>query len=344
VYKVQRDLDFKVFDYFYYEGQVVFVEGLIKGDIINVRNIINKFIPPKYKLKKDFIKLFYKESSPFVTYVLNGPFTSKENGDYTFFYETLKMIAREGINTLILNGPFMSYDNPFFNEDDNVLFKDVTFESFLEQILIEVLNIFINNNTVIVICPHLGDINNNYPLPQPIFNLEEMPNLTKHQMYLTGRIKLISNPSLFQLNESIVGNINCDVLRDIITSSIKPSELKPKIYAMNEIIYQKSFCPVLPSLITEETKQKTEKTTILNIEQLDKLSINPSLPDIMILNSTIKYSCDIVCNTLMINPGQLFNGNKLGSFGRLVVAPPSEYSSTDILSRIKVDIIHLKNE
>lgn len=66
-YKVQKEGDFEHRDYFYFNGQIVFVEGMIRDRTIYVRKI-NTIVPsPRMSINENYIRdTFYKEVNNFI--------------------------------------------------------------------------------------------------------------------------------------------------------------------------------------------------------------------------------------------------------------------------------------
>mmetsp|Transcript_8238 Transcript_8238/g.13799 ORF Transcript_8238/g.13799 Transcript_8238/m.13799 type:complete len:102 (+) Transcript_8238:1314-1619(+) len=79
--------------------------------------------------------------------------------------------------------------------------------------------------TQVVIVPSTSEITHTHPLPQP-----PMPQSIVDQSDLLQRsdsVFLTSNPCVFRLNDISVGVLSTDVIRDIVTNTIKKDAQEP---------------------------------------------------------------------------------------------------------------------
>src|SRR5690606_18724399 len=136
--------------------------------------------------------------------------------------------------------------------------SSLTYNQLFELILQKLNDIFANKRTIIILCPSLSDVTHYYPLPQPAYNLNNIKSLNSLEIVKKRRLKLIGNPQIFQLNETILGVANFDVVKDISSNSIF-NDKKPTDSALEMILSQRSFYPVLTNSITEDS-EKIEKT------------------------------------------------------------------------------------
>jgi hypothetical protein len=136
------------------------------------------------------------------------------------------------------------------------------------------------------------------------------------------KLKLIGNPQTFLLNEMIVGVANFDVVRDMISGSIRTPGKLPLDSSLEMILQQRSFYPVLPNLINSEENDKMEKIVTIDERKLQDLQFNP-VPDLIITPvSTINPFIKKINSTLFINPGSLMKGNNPGTFVKIISCPP----------------------
>lgn len=104
-----------------------------------------------------------------------------------------------------------------------------------------------NCNTRVVLIPSTNEISHIYPLPQPPLS-QDLFKQTKMAPVL------VSNPSMFSVNDVSIGIVNSDVLKDMcINMCVKnpPATDKPnksKIdLVLESILQQRNFYPLYPS-------------------------------------------------------------------------------------------------
>ena len=136
------------------------------------------------------------------------------------------------------------------------------------------------------------------------------------------QLKLIGNPQTFQLNEMIIGVANFDVVKDMISNSIRNSNKTPLDSSLDMLLQQRSFYPVLPNLVNSEENDKMEKIITVDERKLQDLHF-AFVPDVIITPaSNINPYIKKVNSTLFINPGSLMKGPNPGTFVKIVSCPP----------------------
>ena len=223
---------------FLVSGQIVYLEGEIvdNGKIIEVRYIKNGLKINEFALKYENVSCYYQSSyDPYAIYCMFGPYFSKDDVDLTVFNNVIKEVANKNPHCFIVNGPFFSTENT------KVKYGEIDTESGMENIFKLLEKEFAQTRTKILICPGISDNENYYPLPQPAFNkVNEDFNLYSNKT--TGpQIIFISNPQIFQFNESLVGIANFDTIKDTIFNSIHAKEINTFDKACEMILYQKKF-------------------------------------------------------------------------------------------------------
>jgi hypothetical protein len=265
---------------------------------------------------------FYKEASPYLIHILNGPIFNRKEINFDLFTQTLNSIAMENPHALILSGPFISLDNSAvvsgdIKENANNE-SSMNYYDFFENIIRRINEVFASKKTIVLICPSLLDVTNFYPLPQPPFNISQLKNINNFEIYKKKRLKFISNPQIFQLNEIFFGVANFDVLKDMISNSLIKDK-SPMDSSLEMLLKQRSFYPVLATSASEDNDNKT---ITVDYKQLDKLYMK-EIPDIIITPSSLPNYVKKVHSTYFINPGTLYKGNSMGSFAKISVFQPS---------------------
>ena len=333
--------DEKNFDnYFFVSGQILYIEGNLIDDskTINVVKYKYGFSPEIYEINKDLIQPYFEKNFPYLIYCLNGPFTSKEKFDLNVFFKLILILAEENPHLIILNGPFIH------SENENI--KNYEIDEDYIQIFMKILNFvknaFKDKKTQIIITPSLNDVINYYPLPQPSYDkIYKEINNNFYNNLNNNKIKFISNPQIFQINEIIFSISNFDFIQNINNNCIRSSNKIPIDNACETILNQRNFYPVLNNTINEENENNLDKNIFFEFSQFKYLMYDIQ-PDILITNSGLISFAKKIYNTMFINPGNLFKGKNLGSFLRITTFPPTK--TLDILKRVKIDIIKVKQE
>ena len=98
-------------DYYFFNGQIIFIEGHIKNNEIYAQKILFGIAPVTYNLNDSYVRGFFQESNPYITYALNGPILNKTNFNMGIFLHTLNHIANDNPHALIINGPIFNLDD-----------------------------------------------------------------------------------------------------------------------------------------------------------------------------------------------------------------------------------------
>jgi len=130
-------------DYYFFSGQLIYVEGLVKNNDIFAQKIIYGMPILEYGISENYVKDFFQESAPYLIYAVNGPILNKSDIDLGLFVETMKKIAADEPHALILSGPILNIENSAINSgefrfpnntDENSSNYFEIFEFFLEKL------------------------------------------------------------------------------------------------------------------------------------------------------------------------------------------------------------------
>ena len=323
---------------FLVSGQIVYLEGEIvdNGKTIEVRYIKNGLKINEFALKYENVSCYYQSSyDPYAIYCMFGPYFSKDDVDLTVFNNVIKEVANKNPHCFIVNGPFFSTENT------KVKYGEIDTESGMENIFKLLEKEFAQTRTKILICPGISDNENYYPLPQPAFNkVNEDFNLYSNKT--TGpQIIFISNPQIFQFNESLVGIANFDTIKDTIFNSIHAKEINTFDKACEMILYQKNFYPILPNTLSPNYERNQEKTISVNLSNYKYLSFDEnSQPDIIITNSGLRPCAKKIRGTVFINCGGFMRGKNYDQIAKITLHRPTQ-ALTDVNKRVKVEFIKI---
>lgn len=166
-------------------------------------------------------------------------------------------------------------------------------------------------------------------------------DITHLEIFKQGRLKLNSNPQIFQLNEIILGIANFDVVKEMISSSLRSNNKIPLDATLENIVLQRSFMPMLPS---DSGENLSSHDKLLNLDYRKMPSLHfEVVPDIVITPSILPPFVKTLNNTLFINPSTAMKGNSLGSFIRMFVFPPSQFTGTSVFPRLKIDLCNIQD-
>lgn len=161
------------------------------------------------------------------------------------------------------------------------------------------------------------------------------------EIFKQGRLKLNSNPQIFQLNEIIIGIANFDVVKDMISSSLRSNNKVPLDSTLENIVLQRTFMPILPS---DSGENSNCHDRLLNIDYRKMSSLHfEVVPDIVVTTSILPPFAKTMSNTMFVNPSTAVKGNSLGSFIRMFVFPPSQFTGTSVFPRLKVDLCNIQD-
>jgi len=323
---------------FLVSGQIIYLEGELieNGKTLEVRFIKNGYNINEYVPNFESISYMYPNSfDPYALYCMFGPYFSKDEYDLTVFNNVIKEVANKNPHYFIINGPFFSTEN------NKVKYGEIDTEIGMENILNLLTKEFSQTRTKIIICPGISDNENYYPLPQPPFNKVN----DYFELYCNKGIKpeiiFVSNPQIFQFNETFIGLANFDTIKDTVFNSIHSKEINTFDKACEMILYQKNFYPILPNTLFPNYEKNQEKTISVNLSNYKYLSFDEnSQPDIILTNSGLKPCAKKIHGTVFINCGSFTKGKSFDQIAKITLYSPTK-DLTDICKRLKVEFIKL---
>ena len=242
---------------FLVSGQIVYIMGELieNGNTIEVSFIKNGYKINEYFPKYEDISYMYQNSlEPYALYCMFGPYFSKDEIDLTVFNNVISEVAKKNPHYFIVNGPFFSTEN------NMVKYGEIDTEKGMESIINLLKKEFSQTRTKIMICPGISDNENYYPLPQPAFNKVNEEFSIYNGEGSKPEIIFVSNPQIFQFNETFVGLANFDTIKDTIFNSIHAKEINTFDKACEMILYQKNLYPILPNTLLPNNEKNQEKT------------------------------------------------------------------------------------
>ncbi|KAG4303807.1 hypothetical protein PORY_002787 [Pneumocystis oryctolagi] len=207
-------------------------------------------------------------------FVASGPYTANDNILFEPLVELCNKIEEEKPDVVILIGPFLDIKHPLVSTGDfNIEFlkNDVgSLDDLFKQCISSKLN---KLDCLIIMIPHIQDVCCRHAAwPQNCFN--------KKSLGLGNNVKCVPSPSLFSLNEVIIGISSNDILMplskfEIIKSPLYSDTLSRLSYYL---IQQRHFYPLFPGVDGAN----------LDIAFMGLGEFSEVLPDILILPSDLQ--------------------------------------------------------
>ena len=323
---------------FLVSGQIVYIMGELieNGNTIEVSFIKNGYKINEYFPKYEDISYMYQNSlEPYALYCMFGPYFSKDEIDLTVFNNVISEVAKKNPHYFIVNGPFFSTEN------NMVKYGEIDTEKGMESIINLLKKEFSQTRTKIMICPGISDNENYYPLPQPAFNKVNEEFSIYNGEDSKPEIIFVSNPQIFQFNETFVGLANFDTIKDTIFNSIHAKEINTFDKACEMILYQKNLYPILPNTLLPNNEKNQEKTISVNLSNYKYLSFDEnSQPDIILTYSGLKPCAKKIHGTIFINCGGFMKGKNYDQIAKITLHKPTK-DMTDIIKRVKVEFIKI---
>lgn len=229
-------------------------------------------------------------------------------------------------------GPFVDENNPIFKSVACEMAACQVFPELIQPRLFDMLSL--NPQLNIILVPSPRDLCHpcaSFPQP-PLFKsqLFQFDSKDKKSVALMKRIHLAPNPSMFAINEVLIGVSTADILFHLgaeeLSRLAKPqiqstqNATQPQINQNNtdrmsrlvkHLFQQQSFYPLSPPNAAEVPFDYGHS----------KYADLPCLPDILLLPSRLGHFAKIVEGCLTINPGPVCKKYSGGTYARLTIHP-----------------------
>lgn len=282
--------------------------------------------------------------------ITSGPYTNSNDLKFDQLESLVEKLNNEiHPHVVIMFGPFIDITHPAIIKGDlnfpNQKFQPKSLDDVFKLIISPILK-KINNKIQIILIPSLKDsISKHSAYPQD--------SIDRKFYQLTKNFKPFPNPSIFQINETLIGVSNNDIFKDLKDiNKGDPNNINRFDRISNHIIEQRRFYPSFPGSTrvkkTEDGEDEFSPTSELDVPYLGLTEFGDVIPDILIIPSDLRFFARVVKNVLVINPGNFMKQNSLGTFVQLSIKKPDLSSLTkiendlylhDIWKRARVDII-----
>lgn len=358
-------LDLSLLDNFsLFPGQIVALRGKnASGEYFKVDEILDIPLLGASVNTKEELKEYYPiESTGLKTIIATGPYTTNTDLEFNHLENLIENInSNYKPNLVIFFGPFIDITHPLIANGNLDLtssdgkIKPKTLDEVFKLIITPILK-KLNDKIQVILIPSLKDsISNHAAYPQDSFD--------RKKLLLPKNFKSFPNPSIFQINEFVVGVSNNDIFRDLKDVNRGDEFVKLNRFERlaGHIIEQRRFYPFFPGS-SKSRKRKINNLSGEVVEQLPASDLdvpylglsefNETVPDILIIPSELRFFAKIVKNVLIINPGAFMRPSGPGSFISLTLKAPNFEKLTkindnsneelylhDVWDRARVDII-----
>ncbi|GAA5880712.1 hypothetical protein JCM16303_004322 [Sporobolomyces ruberrimus] len=280
-------------------------------------------------------------ASPMSVIVAAGPYTVESDLDYEPLDDFLSLVKEEKPDVLIMLGPFIDASHPLIVAGDVEEFPVELFRSRISSKLVSLLGV--SPRTQVLLIPHGRDLTNvHVAYPQAPFKKEDLG--------LPKAVRMLPNPTSFEINEVSFGLTSVDVFWSLKTQEFykrcpdaepvpEGTNIDPLAKDINQragrhLLRQRSFYPIFPS------PPATKRLDGLNLDithyDLVKMTTGP---DILIAPSMQKAFIRTVDSVILINPSYLVReGSQAGTFARLTIHPLDKENLQELVSNGMVDV------
>lgn len=327
--RVQLDLS-DLNDYTFFPGQIVALKGKnASGEYFKVTEVIEiPLLGAPISSKTELEVYNEKLNSDVKVIVTTGPYTSIKDLNFEHLENLVSKINNEiKPHVVIMFGPFIDITHPLISNgelevktEDGTSKKPNTLEEVFKFIVSPILK-KINNKIQVIVIPSLKDAASKHAAyPQD--------SLDRKALQLTKNFKSFPNPSIFQINETLIGVSNNDIFKDL-KEVVKGSSIKENRFdrISNHVISQRRFYPVFPGstnlkkrkLASGEEVQEFMPASDLDVPYLGLAEFGDVIPDILIIPSELRFFARVVKNVLIINPGTFMRPNNLGTYAQITI-------------------------
>ncbi|MBW0519102.1 hypothetical protein O181_058817 [Austropuccinia psidii MF-1] len=263
---------------------------------------------------------------PLSLIVASGPFTWDQDLDFLPLRSLLNQLIKDKPDCLILLGPFIDINHPLIKSGDLDQFPTSIFQ---EKILAPLINFLDSSpHSKVILIPSPRDLLITHSVyPQARFDTKN-PDLGLSKT----PIVCLPNPTIFSINEIVIGINNVDVLMPLrkeeffkaasIVSDDEPNaspdpNAKDIISrACRHVLRQRSFYPIFPSTLASGIDPVN-----LDVSHLDLLKHHSVCPDILIMPTNFTAFAKAIDSTVIVNPRHLCKGKGVGTYARFTIHP-----------------------
>ncbi|XP_050207491.1 uncharacterized protein LOC126656912 [Mercurialis annua] len=309
-----------------FPGQVVGVEGqnpsghcLIASKLIDsvpISATPDGDLPPakKQALDQEIQSADSSSIKEISMIIASGPFTTIDNLMFEPLTELLAYASRKLPQLLILLGPFVDSEHPEIKKGTG----DRTFDDIFRQEIMRRVQDYVEymgSNVHVLIVPSTRDATHDFVFPQPAFDI--------HRPDLKYQITNLTNPSFFEANQVRIGCCSVDVIKQLsgeeMSRNPTDGSASDRMSRLaNHLLSQRSFYPLYPPA----------EDVPLDFSLAPEALHIPSVPDILILPSDMKYFIKVLSlggktegeeqkKCICINPGRLAKGEGGGTFAEI---------------------------
>ena len=250
--------------YQFFPGQIVALRGTnASGEYFTVKEILPApFLPSPVSSIQTLGSINERlevseesvSSQPLNIHFASGPYTADDNLDFEPLQALCSKAADDMVDAMVLTGPFLDIEHPLLATGDFDLpdVKDIDHDATMSTLFrlwisapLQTLCAAVSSITVILVPSVRDAISKHVSWPQ-----EQLP---KAILGLPKQVKMVPNPCMISLNETVVGISSQDILNELrreqLSMGVNGQDLLRGL--PRHLIEQRHFFPLFPPVARE---------------------------------------------------------------------------------------------
>ncbi|KAK3370341.1 DNA polymerase alpha subunit B N-terminal-domain-containing protein [Podospora didyma] len=332
--------------YQFFPGQIVALKGInTSGSDFTVHEVLSIPLLPAAASPPDVLEAHRErlrggpdamesdsEPMPLNIMFASGPYTADDNLDFEPLHTLCNEAADTYVDALVLTGPFIDMEHPLIASGDFDLPEDAIYEpdaatmnTVFKYMISPALNRLVaaNPHVTVLLVPSVRDVlDKHVSWPQDGF--------PRRELGLPKSVKIVGNPMTFSMNETVLGVSSQDALWELRHEELiggKPAEPSLLARVSRYLIEQRHFFPLFPptdrsKLPKTGTAEGVPPGAMLDISYMMLGDMIKTLPDVLVVPSSLPPFARVVEHVLVINPGYLSKRKGAGTYARMTLYPP----------------------
>ncbi|KAL7270614.1 DNA-directed DNA polymerase alpha subunit pol12 [Rhizina undulata] len=307
--------------YSLFPGQLVAVRGVNpNGEFFTVREILEA---PRLPIAATAPETLAEnaqrfQDGDFTIVIASGPYTTDDN----LLFESLDKLCSDAAanppDVMILCGPFLDSEHPLVASGDFDLETVDENSGTLDDLFRERISKLIRKvGCMVIMIPSLRDaVSRHVAFPQE--------RLQRKRLDLPPNAKLLPNPAIFSLNETVFAVSTNDILYHLSKAEINrnPKETNPFARLTRHVLSQGHFYPLFPPASKGSVSMIDYGANVdLGFERLAEfLGVTP---DVVVLGSLLGGFAKTVDGIVALNPGFLSKKRGSGTYVKMGIKAPN---------------------
>ncbi|KAL4135781.1 hypothetical protein QTP88_007369 [Uroleucon formosanum] len=262
--------------------------------------------------------------------VAAGPFFSELSPHGKFLKSLVQKTIELEAQLLILFGPI--FDADFGTQLNKTTSEDVQkcYDEVLEAILKPLFSNPETQNIKLLVYSSWKDSENYAFYPTPPNTESSLPKLYPNNIYM------VSDPSVFSINDIIIAGNASDSLMGLHVSAINQTREEMFTKLAKQIIWQRCLHPSYVA---------NPNVPVDHLLWLEHCTLQQNTPHMILTSSQLRTFIRVVEGCMVINVGQLVKHNSqkqtvAGTYGQIQIAPPKN-GNWSTQTNISAEIVHI---